>query len=41
MGCKQYLCMLGLSRGYPYILYLSLNAWDACLEASIFHSPSL
>jgi hypothetical protein len=25
MGCKQYARMLGLSRGYPYILYLSLK----------------
>jgi len=29
MGCKQYARMLGLSRGYPYILYLSLSKWDA------------
>ncbi len=29
MGCKQYARMLGLSRGYPHILYLSLNKWDA------------
>jgi len=29
MGCKQYARMLGLSRGYPYILYLDLNKWDA------------
>jgi len=29
MGCKQYNRMLGLSRGYPHILYLGLNKWDA------------
>ena len=29
MGCKQYNRMLGLSRGYPHILYPSLNKWDA------------
>jgi hypothetical protein len=29
MGCKQYARMLGLSRGYPYILYLSLSKRDA------------
>jgi hypothetical protein len=29
MGCKQYARMLGLSRGYPHILYLDLNKWDA------------
>ena len=29
MGCKQYARMLGLSRGYPHILYPSLNKWDA------------
>ena len=29
MGCKQYSRMLGLSRGYPHILYPSLNKWDA------------
>jgi hypothetical protein len=36
MGCKQYARMLGLSRGYPHILYLSLNKWDAasCLRFS-------
>jgi hypothetical protein len=29
MGCKQYARMLGLSRGYPHILYRRLNKWDA------------
>lgn len=29
MGCKQYARMLWLSIGYPHILYLSLNKWDA------------
>ena len=34
MGCKQYNRMLGLSRAYPYILYLSLNKWDAVSPAT-------
>ena len=34
MGCKQYNRMLGLSRGYPHILYLSLNKWDAAPNPS-------
>src|ERR1700733_14677593 len=29
MGCKQYARMLGLSRGYPHILYPRHNDWDA------------
>ena len=37
MGCKQYARMLGLSRGYPYILYLSLSKWDAAPFAPFFH----
>ncbi len=37
MGCKQYARMLGLSRGYPYILYLSLSKWDAAPLARFFH----
>ena len=37
MGCKQYARMLGLSRGYPYILYLSLSKWDAAPVAPFFH----
>ena len=37
MGCKQYARMLGLSRGYPYILYLSLSKWDAAPMAPLFH----
>ncbi len=37
MGCKQYARMLGLSRGYPYILYLSLSKWDAAPFPEIFH----
>ena len=37
MGCKQYARMLGLSRGYPYILYLSLSKWDAAPIAPLFH----
>jgi len=37
MGCKQYARILGLSRGYPYILYLSLSKWDATLSVPFFH----
>ena len=37
MGCKQYARMLGLSRGYPYILYLSLGKWDAAPSPWFFH----
>jgi hypothetical protein len=37
MGCKQYARMLGLSRGYPYILYLSLSKWDAAPSPKLFH----
>ena len=37
MGCKQYARMLGLSRGYPYILYLSLSKWDAAPWLRLFH----
>ena len=37
MGCKQYARMLGLSRGYPYILYLSLGKWDAAPLPGLFH----
>lgn len=37
MGCKQYARMLGLSRGYPYILYLSLGKWDAAPSPWLFH----
>ncbi len=37
MGCKQYARMLGLSRGYPHILYLSLGKWDAAPAAGFFH----
>ena len=37
MGCKQYARMLGLSRGYPYILYLSLSKWDAAPLPWFFH----
>jgi len=37
MGCKQYARMLGLSRGYPYILYLSLIKWDAAPSPPFFH----
>jgi len=37
MGCKQYARMLGLSRGYPYILYLSLSKWDAAPSPPFFH----
>ncbi len=37
MGCKQYARMLGLSRGYPYILYLSLGKWDAAPLPRLFH----
>ena len=37
MGCKQYARMLGLSRGYPYILYLSLSKWDAAPSPGLFH----
>ena len=37
MGCKQYARMLGLSRGYPYILYLSLSKWDAAPLPGFFH----
>ena len=37
MGCKQYARMLGLSRGYPHILYLSLSKWDAAPSPGLFH----
>ena len=37
MGCKQYARMLGLSRGYPHILYLSLSKWDAAPSPKLFH----
>ncbi len=37
MGCKQYARMLGLSRGYPYILYLDLSKWDAAPSPGLFH----
>lgn len=37
MGCKQYARMLGLSRGYPHILYLSLIKWDAAPSPPLFH----
>jgi hypothetical protein len=37
MGCKQYARILGLSRGYPYILYLSLSKWDAAPVSPFFH----
>ena len=37
MGCKQYARMLGLSRGYPHILYLDLNKWDATPCPGFFH----
>src|SRR5258708_7897677 len=40
MGCKQYNRILGLSRGYPYILYLDLNKWDAPLP-EFFHNGSV
>ena len=40
MGCKQYARILGLSRGYPYILYLSLSKWDAALRVAVFHKRS-
>src|ERR1700690_3072558 len=40
MGCKQYARMLGLSRGYPYILYLSLSKWDAAPLAPFFHKAA-
>ncbi len=39
MGCKQYARMLWLSIGYPYILYLSLNKWDATPEPG-FSTPA-
>ena len=38
MGCKQYARMLGLSRGYPHILYLSLSKWDAAPLIRLFHN---
>jgi hypothetical protein len=41
MGCKQYARMLGLSRGYPYILYLSLSKWDAGPSPKFFHRATL
>jgi hypothetical protein len=41
MGCKQYARMLGLSRGYPYILYLSLSKWDAAPFVPFFHKAAL
>jgi hypothetical protein len=37
MGCKQYARMLGLSRAYPYILYLTRSKWDSSSGASVFH----
>jgi len=37
MGCKHYARMLGLSRGYPHILYLSLSKWDAAPSPGLFH----
>jgi hypothetical protein len=40
MGCKQYARMLGLSRGYPHILYLSLSKWDAAPLAPFFHKAA-
>ena len=40
MGSKQYARMLGLSRGYPYILYLSLSKWDAAPLAQFFHKAA-
>jgi hypothetical protein len=40
MGCKQYARMLGLSRGYPYILYLSLSKWDAAPSVAFFHKAT-
>ncbi len=40
MGCKQYARMLGLSRGYPYILYLSLSKWDAAPFLLFFHKAA-
>ena len=40
MGCKQYARMLGLSRGYPYILYLSLSKWDAAPSVPFFHKAT-
>lgn len=41
MGCKQYARMLGLSRGYPYILYLSLSKWDAAPSAQVYPQGSV
>ena len=40
MGCKHYARMLGLSRGYPYILYLSLSKWDAAPFVPFFHKAT-
>jgi hypothetical protein len=40
MGCKRYARMLGLSRGYPYILYLSLSKWDAAPFVPFFHKAT-
>jgi len=40
MGCKQYARMLGLSRGYPYILYLTLSKWDSSPSAPLFHKSA-
>src|SRR5258705_201289 len=41
MGCKQYAPMLGLSRGYPHILYLDLNKWDATPRPGLFHKTGI
>ena len=32
--------MLGLSRGYPHILYLSLSKWDAAPIVPLFHKAA-
>src|ERR1700690_163333 len=41
MGCKQYARMLGLSRGYTYILYLILINGGAPPSPPLFHRAVL